>query len=155
MDHFSTTSPLQLPPSATSGAYTRADIVFYGVEHRGPSFEARVYLNSPDADAATPQTSDDGFAGSFVIFGHGGCFGDDGHCKVPLEPRDPFDSRPPHGLTPQTKLVNVTDALKRLGENNELTVTVIPVVRGQTDDEREFVQADVLFFTELRLLTYR
>jgi hypothetical protein len=154
MDIYTTHPALTLPPSAAAKEFTRADIAFYGVEHRGPSFIGRVYLNSPDADVATPQAIEQGYAGSFAIFGHGGCFGDDGHCAVPPEPRDPFDSRPPHGLIPQTQSVDVTAALKRV-EGEELTVTVVPVVRGQLDGEADFVRADVLFFTELRLLTYR
>lgn len=154
MDGYTTDPAITLPPAAVAGDFTRADIVFYGVEHRGPSFVGRVYLNTPDADVDTPRQIDEGYAGSFAIFGHGGCFGDEGHCAVPPEPRDPFDSRPPHGLIPQTQPVDVTDALKRV-EGKELTVTVVPVVRGQTEDEAEFVRADVLFFTELRLLTYR
>jgi hypothetical protein len=154
MDRFVTREPLALPPSAASGAFTRAEVVFYGVEHRGPSFEALVFLNAPDAGVDTPRRPEDGYAGSFVIFGHGGCFGDEGHCEPPPGPRDPFDSRPPSGVLPQTKLVDVTDVLARL-DGDGLTVTVIPVVRGQLDGEAEYVQSDVLFFTELRLLAFR
>jgi hypothetical protein len=153
VDGYTTHPAIKLPLAAATGEFTRAEIVFYGVEHRGPSFAGRVYLNSLAADVGTPRQIEEGYAGSFAVFGHGGCFGDEGHCKLPSEPRDPFDSRPPHGLIPQTLPVDVTEALKRV-DGEELTVTVIPVVRGQTDDEDEFVRADVLFFTELRLLTY-
>jgi hypothetical protein len=153
VDGYTTDPAITLPPAAVANDFTRADIVFYGVEHRGPSFVGRVYLNSTDPDAATPRELEHGYAGCFVIFGHGGCFGDEGHCEAPTQ-RDPFDSRPPHGLIPQTQPVDVTEALRRV-EGDELTVTVVPVVRGQTEDEDEFVRADVLFFTELRLLTYR
>jgi hypothetical protein len=153
MDGYTTDPAITLPPAAVANDFTHADIVFYGIEHRGPSFAGRVYLNSPDVDVDTPRQLEHGYAGSFVIFGHGGCFGDEGHCNVPTQ-RDPFDSRPPHGLLPQTQPVDVTEALRRV-EGGELTVTVVPVVRGQSEDEGEFVRADVLFFTELRLLTYR
>jgi hypothetical protein len=131
--------------------FTRADIVFYGVEHKGDSFEALVFLNAPEATLDTPLEVDEGFAGSFVVFGHAGCFGDKGHCHVPSH-RDPFDSRPPHGLTPQTKMVEVTDALKHPRcAGDTLTITVLPVV----PDREQATQADVLFFTGLRLLSYR
>jgi tyrosinase len=141
-----------LPPSAAAGEFTRADLVFYGVEHRGPSFEARVFLNTPEANVDTELNLESGYAGSFVIFGHGGCFGDSGHCEVPPEARDPFDKRPPHGMAPLTKLVEITDALKRArGAGDTIDVTVVPVQPSR----RQARQADVLFFTGLRLLTYR
>ena len=84
--------PIELP--ARDGEdHSRADLVFYDVDHSGASYEARVFINAPDADAGTPR-DDPHYAGSFCIFGHGGCFGDTGHCDVPSEPRDPFDLRP-------------------------------------------------------------
>ena len=141
---------VKLSPAVASGGFTRADLVFYGVEHRGPPFEARVFLNAPEAHIETALDLESGYAGSFVIFGHGGCFGDAGHCHVPTEPRDPFDKRPPHGMTPLTKFVDVTDALQR-GAGDFLAVTVIPVV-----PKREHaVEEDVLFFSDLSLLAYR
>ena len=39
-------------PAAGDHPFDRADLVFYGVDHSGPSFEARVFLNQPDADAS-------------------------------------------------------------------------------------------------------
>ena len=100
-------------PTAGDHPFARADLVFYGVDHSGPSFEARVFLNEPDADVSTAR-DDPAFAGSFTVFGHAGCAGDVGHCEVPTGPRDPFDRRPPHALTPQTKTVIVTEALRRV-----------------------------------------
>lgn len=144
------TEDVKLPATAAAREFTRADLVFYGVEHRGPSYEARVFLNEPQAHPGTDLELERGFAGSFAILGHGGCYGDDGHCKVPAGPRDPFDSRPPHGLVPQTKMVDITEALKHC-EGEKLTVTVLPVVPGGESGEL----GDVLFFTDLRLLTYR
>jgi hypothetical protein len=37
----------------------------------GQSFEARVFLNNPDADERTPKTSEVGYAGSFHVYGYG------------------------------------------------------------------------------------
>ena len=128
--------------------FERADLVFYGVDHSGPSFEARVYVNMPDADISTGH-DDPAYAGSFTIFGHAGCAGDEGHCDVPSGPRDPFDRRPPHGLTPQTRTVIVTDALRR-ASSPELVVTVV-AVRPGTDGP---AAADVLRFDSFRLLTF-
>jgi hypothetical protein len=143
---------LPLAPAAITRDFTRADLVFYGVDHRGPSYEALVFLNAPEANLATPLDVETGFAGSFVVLGHGGCYGDDGHCKLPTGPRDPFDTRPPHGLTPQTKMVDITAAIRHPRCSGDMvTITVLPILPGA---ERAR-QGDVLFFSEARLLFYR
>ena len=142
--------PIAIPKRGT--AYRRADLHFYGVDHSGSSFEARVFLNHPDADAATPREAGAGYAGSFYIFGHGGCFGDAGHCDVPPGPRRPYDRRLPHQLTPQHKLVVITEALRRLeqGGATAMTVTVVPAPSDSpvSADER------LLRFQQLSLLLY-
>jgi len=139
--------PIELP-AANPDAITRADLVFYDVNHSSASFTGRIFLNNPESDASTP-TDDPSYAGSFVIFGHGGCFGDVGHCD-PVSRDDPFDLRPPHQLTPATRTVVVTDAVKRLVAaegTNAFTVTVVAVVPGDESN-------DVLDFGRVRLLTY-
>jgi hypothetical protein len=141
-----TSDPIALPPGERT--FSRADLVFYGVDHSGPSFEGRVFFGNPGADPRTPLDLD-GYAGSFHIFGHGGCFGDPGHCAVPSGRRDPFDLRPPHQLTPVTVTVIVTEAL-RCHPAPTVEVTVVPVVR--TADGRR--AKAVLQFHELRLVTY-
>jgi hypothetical protein len=138
--------PIDLPEDAAD-TY-RADLVFYDVDHSGASYEARIFINSPDADADTPRDHPN-YAGSFHIFGHGGCYGDIGHCDVPTE-RDPFDLRPPHQLVPASKTVVITDAFKRIvGPHDEtMTVTVVAFAPGDTPN-------DVLQFDTIRLLTYQ
>jgi hypothetical protein len=135
-------------PVAGVHPFHRADLAFYGVDHSGPSFEARVFLNLPEADVSTDR-GDAAFAGSFTIFGHAGCAGDEGHCDVPTGPRDPFDRRPPHGLAPQTRTVIITEALKRVSAP-ELVVTVVAVRPG--DDGP--ATTDALQFDSFRLLTF-
>ncbi len=56
-------------------AFSRADIEFHGLDHAGATYEGRVFVNLPDADAQSPRDVPE-FAGCFHIFGHGGCFGD-------------------------------------------------------------------------------
>jgi tyrosinase len=146
MDRF-VSDPLELPDSDTP--FVRADLVFYGVDHSGPSFQARVFFENPQADETTEMTDEHGYAGAFHIFGHGGCFGDTGHCDVPTGPRDPFDLRPPHQLTPVTKTVIVTQAVQRHA-GQAVRVTVLPVVRTPEGPRRE----DVLKFDSMRLLTF-
>ncbi|HVC57232.1 MAG TPA: hypothetical protein VND95_14845 [Stellaceae bacterium] len=135
--------------------FNRADLVFEGVDHAGPSYEARIFLNNPNADAETARSIDQGYAGSFHIFGHGNCFGDVGHCEVDDRGKAPYDLRGPHPLTPARKLVKVTEALKQiLQRDGKLEqVTVVPVAFGgaatsETDPE------GFLKYDTMRLLTY-
>jgi hypothetical protein len=140
--------PIENPGRPGEPDFTRADLAFYGVDHSGPSFEARIFLNSPEADLTTPR-DDASYAGSFTIFGHAGCAGDVGHCDVPTGPKDPFDRRPPHALTPQIKTVIVTKALRAIPVD-QLTITVVPVRPGASGAE----VVDALEFDRFSLLTY-
>ncbi len=143
--------PIPLAPGVAAGEYARADLIFYGVDHSESSYEARLYVNDPTADHASGRDYP-AYAGSFFIFGHGGCFGDVGHCDVPTGPRDPFDLRGPHQLTPATKSVIVTDALKRIvagaSDKAAITVTVVALAPGRPTNA-------YLRFDEIRLATYR
>jgi tyrosinase len=125
------TSP-EIAVSDLGEEYTRADIEFEGVDHSGSSYEARVYLNNAEAGPDTEPTADNGYAGSFHVFGHGGCYGDQGHCDV--VPRGPYDPRPPHGLSTTRKVVIATDAIKQAAAGEgKITITVVPRVTGTTD----------------------
>jgi tyrosinase len=133
----------------------RADIEFYGVDHEGASYEGRVYLNNPDADENTGYSEEAGYAGSYHIFGHGGCLGDPGHCDV--EPRREYDPRPEHPLSRAKKVVVATDAVKRvIGQDDEVTVTVVPIVEPlpYEDVEPRYVEEPV-DIEYVRLVTYR
>jgi hypothetical protein len=141
--------PIHNPAGDGQADFTRADLVFYGVDHSGPSFEARIFFNLPDAALETPRDPESGYAGSFTVFGHAGCAGDAGHCDVPSGPRDPFDVRPPHALTPQTKTVIITEAIRRVSEA-QLTITIVPVRPGPEGA----MLVDSLQFDEFRILTY-
>jgi hypothetical protein len=129
--------------------FVRADLVFYGVDHSGPSFEARIFLNNPEANVATPRDQASGYAGSFTVFGHAGCAGDAGHCEVPTGPKDAFDRRPPPALTPQTKTVIVTEAVRNI-EDSKVAITVVPVRPGARGAE----VVDALAFDRFALLAY-
>jgi len=140
-----TSAPIELPPPGHS--FARADLIFYGLDHSSASFEAQVFLDSRGVD----RNADAGhraYAGAFFIFGHGGCFGDIGHCDVPAE-RDPFDLRPPHQLEPAVRILTVTDSVRRLRERDveAAKVTVIARTAGRE-------AADVLAFDKIRLAAY-
>ncbi len=143
------------PPIAPDGLdrdFTRADIQFLGLDHSGASFEGRVFLNNPGADGSTDTTPANGYAGSFHVFGHGGCFGDEGHCDV--RPRRTYDPRPAHHLTPATKTVIATEAVSAALASNPqaLIITVVPVVTSLTVKSSA---EDVLGFESVRIVTYR
>jgi hypothetical protein len=133
-------------------AFVRADLVFDGLDHSGPSFEARIFINNPDADATTELTAQNHYAGRFHIFGHGGCFGDVGHCEVRGVPR-PYDPRPAHPLTPMRKIVIATEALRREIKRSTkgLTLTIVPIVRSGTE---RCDYENVLKFERVSVVTY-
>ncbi len=138
-------APIELPPATRP--FARADLIFYGLDHSGASFEARVFVDprgvGRDADAGHRA-----YAGAFFILGHGGCFGDVGHCDLPRE-RDPFDLRPAHQLEPALRILTVTDAVRGLLERGveAAKVTVTAHTEGRATD-------DVLAFETVRLATY-
>ena len=127
VDRF-VSAPIDLPDDAED-TY-RADLVFYDVDHSGASYEARIFLNSPDADADTPRDDPD-YAGSFHIFGHGGCFGDVGHCDVPTDAR-PVRLSPAAPARAGLEDVVITEAFKRIiaPHDKTMTVTVVAFAPG-------------------------
>jgi hypothetical protein len=141
----------KIPLDPLNKTFHRADLVFDGVDHSGATYEGRVFLNNPGANAKTPKTVQHGYAGSFHIFGHGGCFGDVGHCEVRGLPR-PYDPRPAHPLTPARKIVIATEALRKaVAKGKAMTVTVVPIVRAGN----ELTEYDDVFkFDKLSVLTY-
>ena len=149
-----TSDPLELPDLEDVEELGRADLVFYGVDHSGPSYEARVFVNNPTADAATERVLDHGYAGSFSVFGHNGCFGDAGHCLPDQREHDEFDLRAPHPLRPLTMTVIATEAIRRAFVEpsvSALTVTVVIVV---PDDGFPKAGGSPAHFDYVRLLTY-
>lgn len=149
MEHYITPEALAVPEVAVTEEFPRADLIFLGVDHSGPSYEARIFFNNPQADISTALDLEQGYAGSFMVFGHGACYGEEGHCDPRSEYHDVFDLRPPHPLTPITRTVIVTEALRRL-ETEELTVTVVAAEHQGEEAE----PSDALGFAEIRLLLY-
>lgn len=116
---------MDLPISHTE--FRRADLVFAGVDHSGPSYKMVIRLIGHDAAGAQVADVE---AGSYTIFGHGGCFGDEGHCDV-RAPVSTYDYRRPHQLSPITTVVLVTEALKDLvrAGATQFRISATPVVK--------------------------
>ena len=144
-----TSEPLELP-ELDPGEISGADLVFYGVDHSWRSYVADVFVAPEPVDTSAPASAEAGHAGSFAIFGHGGCYGGEGHCDVVERPADPFDNRPPHPLEGATITVDVSEALARL-DGPTFVVTVIPVVPGSEEHEEPEGQRDLLRIEKVRL----
>jgi hypothetical protein len=141
--------PLRIPALEQGAEFVRADLVFYGVDHSGRSHTVSIFFDNPEADHTTPSDSAQGYAGRFTVFGHGGCFGAEGHCDIHARHTDAFDIRPPHPLNPITVAVTVTEAVRRLNQPH-VVITLVPVEPGQ-DGPRS---SDAFQFDRLRLITY-
>jgi hypothetical protein len=141
--------PLKVPEGLT-----RADIEFYGIDHFRPTYVADLYFNDPEVTEQNADESRPSFAGSFAIFGHDRCFGDEGHCEVHPYVRR-FDDRPSHPLTRAFKRVTVTEALLRVADAEELTITVVVNISPE-DEEAEAQQSrgPILSFKGLQLTTF-
>jgi hypothetical protein len=148
------TFEIELPAGENLPELSRADLTFYGLDHSGPSYQVRVFFGHPDADPDTPLAADAGYVGKFSVFGHGGCFGDEGHCEV-RAPVSVFDRRPAHQLVPIARYLTVTDAVRDLirRDAQSVTVTAVPVVRASALASADQA-ADVLVIDQVALHTF-
>jgi tyrosinase len=115
----------QIPP-----AIPKVELRFHKVKHPKNSFEVRVFLNQPDANASTPIEDNPHYAGSLFLFGHGECGGDTGHCEPPVAPRGAFDLRPPSHLTPMDLSLDASEAVAAAAKSAgaaPVTVTLVAV----------------------------
>jgi tyrosinase len=146
--------------AAGDGEFARADLIFSGVRHDADSYEVRVFFDNPDATDKTKRTAQAGYAGKFVVFGHGGCFGAEGHCRRDPAPPDPIPALA--GLQRgdpterQEKFITVTEPLRRAlaaGTGlNELTLVAIRLAPLAKDEKMD---PEVFGFDRVRLETYR
>lgn len=131
--------------------FTQADLEIGGIRHTGSSYEGLVYLNNPDATPDTGTGADAGYVGSFHVFGHGGCFGAEGHCEAPE--RRHFDNRPLARSIRMKKRVDVTEPLRdAAGSSDEISFTIVARV---TDGLPGLDPQGVLDVKRLSVVTYR
>lgn len=109
--------------------FERAEVRLHRVPQLPRSCFVRVFLNLPDASAATPLDHTN-YAGYLAVFGHGACYGGPGHCDPPPLRSRKFDLRPRSHNTPRNHRVNVTRAVKRLIEAGAKSLQITLVVIG-------------------------
>lgn len=146
-------------PETDEGRLTRVDLIFTGVAHTDVTFEVRIFLNNIDVSDRSERTPENNYGGKFVVFGHGGCFGDTDHCAVPeagLENALAVDTQRGHPLAPQKKIITITEPLRHIFEagNGLETVTLVPIKRMPRNEDCG--QAPGVFtFSSVRLEAYR
>jgi hypothetical protein len=105
--------------------FKRADIEVHGLEQAGPSFEGRVFLNNPNADLNTALTRENGYAGSFHVYGYGiwpGDLGKEGEART---------AKSDEVRAPIHKTVIATEAIREAArKGQDVTITIIPVYPG-------------------------
>ena len=142
--------PIKLNWIKEETEFYRADIEFFGIDISGPSYEGRVFLNNSIADENTGLNLENGYAGSYYIFGHGGCYGDVGHCDI--KPRRTFDSRTEHDLTPAYKSMIATEAIKKiLKTTKEIVISVVPITARSA---RMSNAKDIVHIDKIRISCY-
>jgi hypothetical protein len=105
-------------------ARQQADVVVAGLEQAGPSFELRIFLNDPSANAATERTAERGYAGSIYIYGYG------------RPPEGTVAQSGSHARIPMTRSVKATEAVRAAtADGPEITVTLVPVAFQAPDPD--------------------
>ena len=146
-----TSPPINIEFAGPEHRVNQIDLELDGVYHGEASFEGRVFFDNPAASLDTPRTAEAGYAGSFHVFGHGGCLGDPGHCELNGH-REAYDFRPGHPLTLGARRVEVTETLRALAQTKqEVTVTIVPVIRAANE---QCDKVNVPRFEGMRLVGY-
>ncbi|MGB5090949.1 MAG: hypothetical protein WBN72_08410 [Nitrososphaeraceae archaeon] len=134
--------------------FYRADMILTGVDRSVPSYEGRVFINNPSANDDTSLDSDNGYVGSYFVFGHPSCLGDKGHCDVHAE-RQKFNVIP-NPLVPEDISIIITDKLKEMGrKTKDFTITIVPIVISPpVVGEEEVDVKNVVKLDKVSIVTY-
>lgn len=111
------------------GQPPRADIVLSGVDLSGGSYELRVFVGDPDADADTELSAEAGYAGSVYVYGYGRPPGAGGEAAAGGGSAVGGESAAEaHPHIPTTRHLIATEALQAAAASGQsTTVTVVPV----------------------------
>ncbi len=142
-----------IPTAGLRMGYRRADVELHGVDQAVPSYEGRVFVGNAEADEATARNEENGYLGSFFVFGKLECWGEEGHCEPPERVafdrrRDPTRWAKVRVRVPDGRLARVLE-----GAGDEAALSIVAVVPPHADYER-VRPADVLRFERLSIVTY-
>lgn len=113
-----------------------ATLQFHQVQHPKESYVVHVFVNQDDAGPDTPIENNPNYAGRFTIWGHGKCFGGEGHCDVPANAREKGIW---HHLLPFDIEHDISQCVECLGAySGKLDVSLVIKVIG--DDGKETVK---------------
>jgi hypothetical protein len=122
-----TSQKIHLNKEDLEGDFYRADLLLTGVNIKVPTYEGRVFINNTRANSDTPTDLEHGYVGSYSIFGHPDCLGDEGHCDMHPD-RLKFDVIP-YRLSPENIAITITNKLKAIARQSlDFTVTICPIV---------------------------
>jgi tyrosinase len=141
--------PVPSDVAVPAADFRSADFEIGGIKHTGSSYEGLVYINNPGASADTGKDAQAGYAGSFNVLGHGGCFGAEGHCDNREPERRRFDNRPLARSIRMKKRVDITDALRSAARSSsEIQFTIVARTSDPNPD-------GVLDVKRLSIVSYR
>lgn len=131
---------------------TKAQIDFHQTKPPINSYKLKAYVNLPEANAET-SFEHPNYGGQICFFGHGNCFGADGHCDPYWSGRDSYDTRPDHPLRYKktSYSIDISRCLKGLTENKEPVDVNLYLVL--TDSEGKQVPVDEVSFSDISLVT--
>ena len=143
------TEPVASAVAVPAADFRYAHFEIGGIRHTGSSYEGLVYIGNPNADADTGKDAEAGYVGSFNVFGHGGCFGAEGHCENREDERRRFDNRPLARSIRMKKRVDVSEPLRTAAQSgSEIQFTIV----ARTDDPDP---EGVLDLKRLSIVIYR
>lgn len=146
MQRWTASEPLALPIDVARIA--RLDLEFLEVRRDIGSFTFLIFFTADElpltADRDHPR-----FAAGYTVFAQYGCWGEHGHCDWERAPASEFDRRPEHHLRPFNLTLEVTDAVRRLGNPDALDVTIHAARLGDREAD------DVFRFRSLTAMAYQ
>lgn len=106
-----------------------AAVQFHQVKYPKESLIVHIFVNTPEASKGTPRNNNPNYAGRFTIWGHGECWGGQGHCDVPANART-TDSR--HHLMPFDINYDISQCVAKIGAfGKEIDVSIVVDVLGK------------------------
>ncbi|NEP11674.1 MAG: hypothetical protein F6K14_15965 [Symploca sp. SIO2C1] len=141
---------VRLPLEQVKTDYQTAELQFNKVLHTQESYEVRVFLNQPDANAQTPTEGNNHYAGSLFFYGQGQYIDEQGQKFSSRDPRaQEFDLSPRASNTSSfTLYLDITDSLHQFLNDAEISVSLVAV-----DAEENQITNPDLAFDSISLVT--